>query len=105
VSALGTRQPVNRAKRITAEAEGSRAFPRPAGGGDPHRLLAIARDTAVGERERDARLVGDERQLAYPQKRHRTHDDAAGLEDREPTRGHHRAIEAAQEHAVPRHET
>ena len=45
-------------------------------------------ESVVAERELDARLVRDHRQLTAAQEWHRRHDDATGARDRHPARDH-----------------
>jgi hypothetical protein len=67
-------------------------------------LLQRTGKPGIAERMRDPRLGDDRTELGGAQQRHRRHGDAAGLHHREPARGEHRRIGAAQQHAIAGHQ-
>ena len=74
----------------------------------PARACAPARarraSALIAQRERDPRLVDDDRELARAQQRHGGDRDAARLEHGEPAGGQHRVVGRAQQHAVAGHQ-
>ena len=68
------------------------------------RLFHLVGEPHVAQRELDRGLGQRERDLLGAQERHGRDHDAAGLDDGEIGRDHHRRVGAAQQHAVPRHQ-
>ena len=68
------------------------------------RLLHLFGEACVAQRQRDLRLVERIGDLLGAQQRHGRDHDAAGLDDGELGRDHHRVVRTAQQHAIAGHE-
>ncbi len=94
---LAQRHPVEFGVVVRGAVEIHHLLEKPAGLGAGHQFVG---DAAVGQRQRDLRLVDDLGQFAGAQHRHGVDDDGAGLGGRQPCRDQSRIVARADQHPV-----